>query len=277
MAPAPWLVVERGHAPLILSMPHVGVDLADLAPRFVSRWLARKDTDWWVDRLYEFAAELGATIVRTAISRTVIDVNRDPSGASLYPGQATTELCPTTTFDGEPLYRDGRGAGRRGDRARAAPPISTPITRRWRLSSTRLRGRTAESCSTTAIRSARAFPACSRASCPSSTSATNGGASGRPRAQPRGGRSPAARRLLPVVDGRFKGGWITRALRQSAAGVHAMQMELACRGYLREPIGPVDETNWPTPYDPALRRSDAAHAERMSRQPALDWLREIDL
>ena len=43
----------------------------------------------------------------TAISRTVIDVNRDPSGDSLYPGQATTELCPTTTFDGEPLYQSG--------------------------------------------------------------------------------------------------------------------------------------------------------------------------
>ncbi|WP_201281527.1 N-formylglutamate amidohydrolase, partial [Staphylococcus aureus] len=37
----------------------------------------------------------------------VIDVNRDPSGASLYPGQATTELCPTTTFDGEALYHPG--------------------------------------------------------------------------------------------------------------------------------------------------------------------------
>ena len=61
-----------------------------------------------MDRLYDFAAELGATTVRTAISRTVIDVNRDPSGASLYPGQATTELCPTTTFDGEPLYLPSR-------------------------------------------------------------------------------------------------------------------------------------------------------------------------
>ena len=61
--------------------------------------------------LYAFAEDLDATIIRTEISRTVIDVNRDPSGASLYPGQATTELCPTTTFDGEPLYRDGHGAG----------------------------------------------------------------------------------------------------------------------------------------------------------------------
>src|SRR5205823_11422728 len=70
-------------------------------------WLARKDTEWWIERLYGFAQGLDASIVRTDVSRTVIDPNRDPSGASLYPGQATTELCPTTTFDGEPLYRAG--------------------------------------------------------------------------------------------------------------------------------------------------------------------------
>src|SRR3546814_6094201 len=70
--------------------------------------LARRDADWNVDRLYGFAHELGATVIRTTISRSVIDVNRPPSGASLYPGQATTGLCPTTTFMGEPLYEGGR-------------------------------------------------------------------------------------------------------------------------------------------------------------------------
>src|SRR5690606_34351230 len=74
---------------------------------FVSSWLARRDADWWVHHLYDFAHALGATTVRTAISRSVIDVNRDPSGASLYPGQNTTELCPRVTFDGQPLYRAG--------------------------------------------------------------------------------------------------------------------------------------------------------------------------
>ena len=73
----------------------------------MSPWLARKDADWWIDTLYDFAADLDATMVHTAISRTMIDVNRDPSGATLYPGQQTTEICPTTTFDGEPLYRQG--------------------------------------------------------------------------------------------------------------------------------------------------------------------------
>jgi N-formylglutamate deformylase len=103
-----WLSVFRGEAPLVVSLPHTGTEIP---PAFeaglASDWLARKDADWWIDRLYDFAGDLGATVIRTAISRTVIDVNRDPSGASLYPGQATTELCPTTTFDGEPLYRPG--------------------------------------------------------------------------------------------------------------------------------------------------------------------------
>ena len=64
-----------------------------------------------MDRLYAFAERLDATLVRTGISRSVIDPNRDPSGASLYPGQATTELCPTSTFDGELLYRANLAPG----------------------------------------------------------------------------------------------------------------------------------------------------------------------
>ena len=112
-----WLTIERGVAPLVIAVPHSGTDLADVGASFRSPWLARRDADWWVDQLYAFAGNLGATLVRTAISRSVIDCNRDPSGASLYPGQATTELCPTTTFDGEPLYT-------------GAPPDQREIARR---------------------------------------------------------------------------------------------------------------------------------------------------
>src|SRR6516162_3214761 len=98
--PSDWLAVNERDAPLIVAFPHAGTNLtADLEHDLTSPNLARQDTDWWLDRLYDFAASLGATTVRTALSRTVIDVNRDPSGASLYPGRATTELCPTTTFD----------------------------------------------------------------------------------------------------------------------------------------------------------------------------------
>src|SRR3712207_4316825 len=103
-----WLTITRGDAPLVVSLPHTGIEIpAGYERGLVSLWLARKDADWWIERLYGFAADLGATVIRTTISRTVIDVNRDPSGVSLYPGQATTELCPTTTFDGERLYQAG--------------------------------------------------------------------------------------------------------------------------------------------------------------------------
>ena len=80
--PVPWLMVRQGTAPLLLSMPHTGTMIPpEIESRLVSPWLARKDTDWWIDRLYEFAPELGASVVRTSVSRTVIDCNRDPSGA----------------------------------------------------------------------------------------------------------------------------------------------------------------------------------------------------
>lgn len=108
-SPTDWLTVHRGTAPLIVSLPHTGTIIpAELEPAFASRALALRDTDWWIDQLYDFAAGLGATVIRTAISRSVIDVNRDSSGASPYPGQNTTGLCPTTSFDGRPLYRQGQ-------------------------------------------------------------------------------------------------------------------------------------------------------------------------
>jgi N-formylglutamate deformylase len=117
-----------------------------------------------------FATELGATVVRTSVSRSVIDVNRDPSGRSLYPGMATTELCPTTTFDGEPLYRDG--AEPSADEIDAAPPaLFRALSRRAAHEAARLRELHRASSSTTATRSARAFRGCSTACCRNSISA----------------------------------------------------------------------------------------------------------
>jgi len=94
-----WLTITPGDAPLIVSIPHAGTLIPDDVAGLRSLDLARRDADHHVDRLYAFAVDLGATIVRSAVSRTVIDLNRDPSGQSLYPGQATTGLCPVTTFD----------------------------------------------------------------------------------------------------------------------------------------------------------------------------------
>ena len=91
----PWLTIVRGETPLIVSMPHTGIDIPpDIESGLVSPWLARKDADWWVNCLYDFAHSLGATVIRTAISRTVIDCNRDPSVASSIPVVSETTEVP---------------------------------------------------------------------------------------------------------------------------------------------------------------------------------------
>ncbi|HKT77740.1 MAG TPA: N-formylglutamate deformylase [Sphingobium sp.] len=243
-----WLDIIEGDAPLIVAFPHVGTDLADVSGQFRSSWLARRDTDWWVDDLYGFAAGMGATLVRTRISRSVIDVNRDPSGASLYPGQATTELCPTTSFDGEPLYA--------GD-----PPDEAEITRRRALwfdpyhaalsdQIDRLRARHARVVLYDAHSIRSHVPRLFDGQLPQFNIGTNGGTTCDPALSAAIAAVCAASGESHVLDGRFRGGWTTRHYGRPAKGVHAIQMELAMRGYLDEPE-PLSETNWPPAFDPA--------------------------
>jgi N-formylglutamate deformylase len=246
-----WLRIHRGDAPLLLSFPHTGTDIpAEIESRLVSPWLARKDADWWIDRLYEFAIDLGATFVRTTISRTVIDVNRDPSGASLYPGQASTELCPTTTFDGEPLYVEGEAPDAKEislRRERYFDPYHAALAAELdRLRSGRPNVVLYEAHS---IRSR--IPRLFEGELPNFNIGSNSGASCAGELV-RAIEGPCASSgFSHVVDGRFKGGWTTRHYGQPPTGVHAMQMELACRGYMDEPAGPPTPENWPSPYDKA--------------------------
>ncbi len=243
-----FVVVEPGTAPLILSFPHVGSGLAGLEGRFVSPWLATRDADWHVERLYGFARGLGATMVRTTVSRSVIDLNRDPSGVSLYPGQATTGLCPTESFDGEALYRPGLEPDPQeiaGRRTRWFEPYHATLA----AEIARLRGIHPKvvvyDCHS--IRSV--IPRLFDGVLPQFNIGTNAGAACDPALTAAIAGPCAASELGHVVDGRFKGGWITRHYGRPADGVHAIQMELAMRGYLREPAD-VSPTNWPVAFDP---------------------------
>lgn len=241
-----WLQVMRGDAPLIVSLPHTGTEIPPaIEARLVSPWLARKDADWWVDRLYAFAEGMGATLVRTAISRTVIDVNRDPSGASLYPGQATTELCPTTTFDGEPLYRDAGPDAAEIERRRAAYFEPYHAALRGEIDRLRALHPTVVLYEAHSIRSR--VPRLFEGELPQFNLGTNSGvtcADALTAAVEAACDAPGRSR---VTNGRFKGGWTTRRYGQPASGVHAIQMELACRGYMDDPVQPTAET-WPTPF-----------------------------
>ncbi|MBZ9704174.1 MULTISPECIES: N-formylglutamate deformylase [unclassified Mesorhizobium] len=247
----PWLTVNQGTAPLLVSMPHTGIDLAGLDNRLVSSWLGQRDCDWWIDKLYDFAAGLGATVVHTAISRTVIDVNRDPSGASLYPGQATTGLCPTETFDGDPLYRTGEepGPSEIDERRRK---FFMPYHAALQAEIDRLRGLHGKivlyDCHS--IRSV--LPRLFDGTLPVFNLGTNDGKSTDPALQEKVAGILAETGETFVVNGRFKGGWITRHFGQPQNGVHALQMELSNRGYMREPEGKGAPDNWPVPYDAAF-------------------------
>lgn len=250
-----FLKIRRGSAPLILSIPHAGTEIPEaLQPALRSLWLARRDADWWLPELYAFAEKLDATIIQTDISRTVIDVNRDPSGASLYPGQATTELCPTTTFDGEALYHDGQ-APDATEIARRREMYFVPYHAAITAEITRLRERHRSivlyDCHSIRSEIPRLFPGI----LPNFNIGTNDGKACDAAITARIAAICAAdQRHSHVVNGRFKGGWITRHHGAPENGVNAVQMELACRGYMAEPEPPTPE-NWPTPLDsspPAL-------------------------
>jgi formiminoglutamase len=242
-----WLRVHRGDAPLVIAFPHGGTDLAGLDEQFVSPWHAQIDTDWWIAELYAFAAELGATLVATDISRSVIDMNRDPSGASLYPGQATTELCPTTTFDGDPLYRFGE-------------PDETEITQRLHLYHRPYHEALSEELDRLKSVHGRVVlydahsirshvPRLFDGELPQFNIGTNGGTTCAPELETIVANICAASGKSHVVNGRFKGGWTTRHYGQPDDGIHAIQMELAQRGYMAEPEK-ISHANWPSNLDP---------------------------
>lgn len=243
-----WLEITRGEAPLVIGLPHTGTRIPeDAADGLVSSWLATRDADWWVHKLYAFAIEFGATMVCTDISRTVIDVNRDPSGASLYPGMATTKLCPTMTFDGDALYE----AGHEPDDAQIARR-----TAKWfRPYHDALAGEIARLRETHpkvvlydahSIRSR--IPRLFEGELPQFNIGTASGKACAPALTEAVERICIASDHSTIVNGRFKGGWTTRHYGKPEAGVHAIQMELSDRGYMDEPDSPPTPDNWPTPF-----------------------------
>ena len=250
MSPA-WLDVRRGERPLIVAFPHAGTGIPEsIARNFLSVNLARRDADWWVDQLYAFVRDLGATTIRTSISRSVIDVNRDPSGASLYPGQPTTDLCPVMTFDGEPLYKQGHEPSQEEiERRRSAwfEPYHESIGQEINRLKTQ-HGRVvlydAHSIRSTVPRLFDGLlPVFNIGTNHDRTCASS--------------LADAVERICkgsgePTVrNGRFKGGWTTRHYGQPDADIHAIQMELACRCYLDEPVGAVSDETWPVPFNPS--------------------------
>lgn len=256
-----WLEVRQGDAPILISIPHAGTEIpATIEERLVDPWRARKDTDWHVDRLWSCAAEQGTTMLRTAISRTVIDVNRDPSGNPLYPGQATTSLCPLTTFDGEPLYRAGLEPGAAEIKARRQAWFD-PYHRALASELARLRRLHAHVVLLEAHAIRSTIPRLFAGQLPHLSLGTNGGLSCDAALTSAVEDALTDGPFCRVTNGRFKGGWTTRHYGRPEEGIHAIQMETALRAYIAEPAL-ADPRNWPPAYD----EDTAAPLSRLFRQ-----------
>ena len=227
--------LHRGTAPLLISLPHDGSEIPDaLAARMTPEARCAPDTDWHVSRLYAFARDLGASILVPRYSRYVIDLNRPPDDVSLYPGQNTTGLCPTVRFSGDPVYLPGE--------VPAADEIAQRIETYWRPYHDALRDELRRLHAAHervllweghSIRGECPFLFDGRL--PDLNIGTVSGASCVPAVQQ---RIEAALRTQNdydwVVNGRFKGGYITRYYGDPANGIDAVQLEIAQRIYMDE-------------------------------------------
>ena len=231
----PIFKVIRGESPLLISCPHNGTLIPeDIAAAMTTQAQVAPDTDWHIATLYAFAEQLGATILVPSHSRYVVDLNRSPDDVSLYPGQNTTDLCPVVQFDGKPIYLE--------DRQPSTDQINARVDRYWRPYHQALRDELARLRTTHervvlweahSIRSV--VPFLFEGRLPDINLGTASGASCTTATQQRiQAVLEAQDRYTYVVNGRFKGGYITRQYGQPAVGVEAIQLELAQVNYMDE-------------------------------------------
>ncbi len=231
----PLFELRVGATPLVISMPHSGTWLPpQIAARLSAAGRAVPDTDWFIPELYAGAGALDATVIRATHSRYVVDLNRPPDGAPLYPGRRETGVCPVETFDGEILYAAG-------DEPTAAE-IAARLDTWWRPYHDRLGELIAERIrlhghglvwDAHSIHST--VPGLFDGRLPDLNVGTADGAScSAARVARVVSRLDRQQRFSYVINGRFKGGYITRHYGRPAAGVEALQLEIAQAAYLDE-------------------------------------------
>jgi formiminoglutamase len=202
----------QGTTPLLISMPHVGTELPDaVRDGLVPEARDLRDTDWHLPRLYDFAREMGASILSARYSRFAIDLNRSSDDKPLYQ-TATTGLYPDVLFEGTQLFQPGKAPD-------AAARIKATFGFAMLFDAHSIKGE---------------IPRLFDGLLPDFNIGTNSGASCAPVLADRLAAVCDAPGYRHVVNGRFKGGHITRHYGEPAAGVHAVQLELAQRTYMRE-------------------------------------------
>lgn len=243
-----------GNLPLLISFPHSGTYIPpELYVRLTPSAQDLPDTDWFVPELYNFASELGASVIRATHTRYVVDLNRPPDGTSLYPGRWGTGLCPTATFDGAALYRLGFELDPK--------EINARLSRYWQPYHDKLvmtikeLVRTHGICILWDAHSIRStVPDLFAGKLPDLNVGTVDGQSCAAGYQDLiMGYLAAQPRFTHVHNGRFKGGYITRHYGNPGAHVHAVQLEIAQSAYLIESRTPVANINCSAPLTALLK------------------------
>lgn len=246
----------RGDSPLIVDVPHAGTYVPPpLAARLTPAARTQPDADWHVEKLFAFAREVRATLFFATHSRYVVDLNRDPSGVALYPGADNTELCPTRTFANEAIYVAGEVPGGDEIHARRAEYFD-PYHAALSAEVERIRARHGHAVLLDAHSIRCEVPRFFAGRLPDLNLGTADGASCAPQAQTAAALVlAAATGFSSVVNGRFKGGYVTRHYGQPARHVHALQLETAQACYMAETP--------PYRWDPARAAALIAVLERL--------------
>jgi N-formylglutamate deformylase len=254
---------KAGRIPILVSMPHAGADIPDdIAAQLAPCALARADTDWHLPELYDFLGEMGASTISARWSRYVIDLNRPPEDTSLYPGMDTTGLCPVDTFGRAPLYLAGR-APSEAEIARRLERYWRPYHQQLRSELDRLLALHGKVVLWDAHSIASRVPRFFEGRLPDLNFGTASGESCDP------GLADAVVAQVPdrysvAVNGRFKGGYITRRYGRPASNVHAIQLEMCQCLYMDESAPFAYRPDLAREMQPALRDMIAA---------AADWVR----
>jgi N-formylglutamate deformylase len=227
--------LHRGRLPLLVSLPHCGTELP---PAFAARLCPKarllEDTDWHLARLYAFAAELGASLLVPGYSRYVIDLNRPPDNACLYPGINTTALCPIRSFCGDAIYLPGQGPDAAEIEQRRRQ-FWDPYHEALREELARLQAEHGYALLLDGHSIRSRLPWLYEGRLPDLNLGTVSGAScAAPLREALCAWLASQHGYTQVVDGRFKGGYITRAYGRPAEGVHAVQLEMCWSCYMDE-------------------------------------------
>ncbi len=230
-------IFAQGRVPLLVSMPHPGTYIPEsLASDLTEEARGLPDTDWHVPRLYDFLDEMGASVLVATHSRYVIDLNRDPDGTPLYPGASNTELCPTALFSDRPIYLPGKAPSpadidvRRGS-------VWAPYHHQLHQELQRLRARFGVAILLDAHSIRSEVPRFFEGRLPDLNLGTSDGAAAHPELAARLlARCRQDDRYTSVLNGRFKGGYITRHYGRPGDGIHAVQLELSERIYMQEDV-----------------------------------------